>query len=88
MPAWAPGATDRRLHAAALLLRRQRHHGAGDAGDRLDDAFGRGAQRLQLLRPVGGHGDREKHLGIGDEDVGDHAEVDDVVLEIRTTHRP
>ena len=38
---------DRRFHAAAFLLGGQRDHGAGHAGNRLDDALGGGAQRLQ-----------------------------------------
>ena len=77
---------NRRLHAAALLLGRQRHHGAGNAGDRLDDALGGGAQRLHLLRARGRHGDREEHLLVGDEDVRDQPEIDDIAGEIRAVH--
>ena len=77
---------DRRFHAAALLLGGQRDDGAGDAGDGLDHALGGGAQRLQLLGARGRNGDREEHLGVGDEDVGDHAEADDVALEVRPAH--
>ena len=80
------GAADRRFHAAALLLRRQRHHGAGNAGHRLDDALGRRAQRLHLLRARGGTV-IEKNTFVGDEDVGDQPEIDDVAGEIRAVHR-
>ena len=77
---------DRRFHAAALLLGGQRNDRAGHAGDGLDHALGGGAQRLQLLGAGGRNGDREEHLCVGDEDVGDHAEADDVALEVRTAH--
>ena len=71
-------------HAAALLLGGQRHHGAGDAGDRRHHALGGGAQRLELLGPLGWHGDREEHLAVGDEDVRNQPEADDIALEIGT----
>ena len=79
---------NRRFHAAALLLGGQRDHGAGDAGHRLDDALGGGAQRLHLLGAGGRHGDREEHLAVGDEDVGEEPELDDVAGEIRAVDGP
>ncbi len=78
----------RRLHAAALLLGGQRDHGAGDAGNGLHGALGGGAQRLQFLGAGRRHGDREEHLGIGDEDVGDQAEIHDIAGKIRPVDRP
>ena len=78
---------DRRFHAAALLLGGQRDDGAGNAGNGLDHALGRRAQRLEFLGAGGRHGDREEHLGVGDEDVGHHAEADHVTVEIGAAHR-
>ena len=85
--AWGRPLRHRSLHAAALLFRRQRDHGAGDAGDRLDDTLGGGAQRLHLLGTGSRHGDRKEHLGIGNENLGNHAEVDDVAGEVRSVDR-
>ena len=77
-----------RFHAAALLLGGQRHHRAGDARDRLDRALGGGPQRLHLLRPRGRHGDRKEDLGVGDENLRNQSERDDVAGEVRAVDRP
>ena len=42
---------------------------------------------VEFLRARGGHGDGEEHLGVGDENIGNQAEADDIALEIRTLDR-
>jgi hypothetical protein len=86
---WRGGALrHRRLHAAALLFGGQRDHGPGDARHRLDRTLGGGSQRLHLAGALGRHRDREEHLGICNEDVGDQAQIDDVAGEIRPVDGP
>src|SRR5690606_18767134 len=41
---------------------------------RLDTA----AHRLELSRPLGRHGDREHHLAVADDDIGDQTQADDI----------
>ncbi len=71
--------------AAGLVIGRQRDERTLDAGHCGDDLFGRHPKGFKLARAAGGNGDREIDLGIGNEDVRDHAEGDDVAFEVRAT---
>lgn len=75
-----------RSGGGGLLVRRQCDKGTLDAWHFLDDALGGEPHRLQLFGAIGRDGDGEIDLAVGDEDVGDHAELDDIVLEIGSTH--
>ncbi|MNL52654.1 hypothetical protein D3C87_1758480 [compost metagenome] len=76
-----------RIGRAGFLFRRQGHQGALDAGNGLDRTIGSLAQRLQLVGTISGHGDRKVDLAVGNEDIADHAEIDDIAFKIRATHR-
>ena len=58
----------------ARRFRRQRHHRAGDAGNRLDRGLGRGAHRLHRLRPRRIDGDGDEHLAVANGHAGDRPE--------------
>ena len=76
----------RRSGCRRLLVGGQRHHGALDAGNLLDHPLGSGAQGIEFARAFGRYGDREIDLGIGNEDIGDQAHIDDVAVHVRPAH--
>ncbi|MCY1250101.1 hypothetical protein D9M72_636990 [compost metagenome] len=69
-----------------LAVRRQRDHCRADPGDFAHHALGGGAHRLQLLGPIGRHGDREVGLAVRDEDIRNEPELDDVAFHVRSAH--
>ena len=71
----------------AFFLGGQRNDSAVDPRHRLDDTLGGGTQRFEFLRSRGRHGDREEHLVVGDENIRNQPELDNVAVEVRTSHR-